>query len=92
VGVIEGKAVVANQLGLHARPAAEMAKAANRFQSEIQVAKDGVWVNAKSILGVMTLAAERGSELLIKADGPDAEAAVASMAELIRRDWKMTDV
>jgi len=92
MGVIERKAIVANQLGLHARPAAELAKTANRFESQIQVAKDGTWANAKSILGVMTLAAERGSELLIKAEGPDGEAAVAAIAELIERDWNMTDV
>jgi phosphotransferase system HPr (HPr) family protein len=92
MGLIEVKATVSNQLGLHARPAAELVKIAHRFESEIQIAKDGMWVNAKSILGVMTLAAERGSELSIKAEGPDADAAVAAIAELIGRDWKLTDV
>ena len=92
MGVIEVKSTVANRLGLHARPAAELVKIANRFESEIQIAKDGMWVNAKSILGVMTLAAERGSELSIKAEGPDADAAVAAIAELIGRDWNLTDV
>jgi phosphocarrier protein HPr len=92
MGVIEVKATVANRLGLHARPAAELVKIANQFESEIQIAKDGMWVNAKSILGVMTLAAERGSELSIKAEGPDADAAVAAIAELIGRDWNLTDV
>ena len=90
--MIEAKATVANRLGLHARPAAELVKTAHRFKSEIQISKDGMWVNAKSILGVMTLAAERGSELSIKADGLDADAAVAAVAELIGRDWNMTDV
>ncbi len=90
--MIEAKATVANRLGLHARPAAELVKTATRFESEIQIAKDEVWVNAKSILGLMTLAAERGSELSIKADGRDADAAVAAIAELIERDWNMTDV
>ena len=90
--MIEVKATVANRLGLHARPAAELVKTATRFESEIQIAKDEVWVNAKSILGLMTLAAERGSELSIKADGRDADAAVAAIAELIERDWNMTDV
>ncbi len=90
--MIEVKATVANRLGLHARPAAELVKIAYRFESDIQIAKDGTWVNAKSILGVMTLAAERGSELSIKAEGPDADAAVAAIAELIGRDWNLTDV
>ncbi len=90
--MIEARATVANRLGLHARPAAELVKTATRFESEIQIAKDGMWVNAKSILGVMTLAAERGSELSIKADGPDADAAVGAIAELIGRDWNLTDV
>lgn len=92
MGIVEGKSIVANQLGLHARPAAELAKTANRFESLIQIAKDGVWVNAKSILGVMTLAAERGSELLVKAEGADAQAAVDAIVELIKQDWNMTDV
>ncbi len=90
--MIEAKATVANRLGLHARPAAELVKIANRFESEIQIAKDGIWVNGKSILGVMTLAAERGSEVSIKAEGPDADAAVAAIADLIGRDWNLTDV
>ncbi len=92
MGVIEVKATVANRLGLHARPAAELVKIANRFESEIQIAKDGIWVNGKSILGVMTLAAERGSEVSIKAEGRDADAAVAAIADLIGRDWNLTDV
>ena len=89
--MIEARATVANRLGLHARPAAELVKTAPRFESEIEIAQDGMWVNAKSILGVMTLAAERGSELSIKADGPDADAAVGAIAELIGRDWNLTD-
>ena len=92
MGIVEGKSIVANRLGLHARPAAELAKTANRFECLIQIAKDGMWVNAKSILGVMTLAAERGSELLVKAEGADAQAAVDAIVELIKRDWNMTDV
>jgi phosphotransferase system HPr (HPr) family protein len=92
MGLIERKATVANRLGLHARPAAELVKVANRFTAGIELAKDGMWVNAKSILGVMTLAAERGSELAIKADGPDAEAAVDAVAAVVQRDWGQQDV
>ncbi len=92
MGVTEDTVTVANRLGLHARPAAELVKVAGKFQSEIQIAKDGVWVNAKSILGVMTLAAEQGSVLAVKADGDDAREAVAAVIALVQRNWDFTDV
>lgn len=73
---------VVNRLGLHARPAAQIVQQANRFQSEIKISKDGLEVNAKSIMGVMMLAAEMGSELLITAEGPDEESAVEAIAQV----------
>jgi phosphocarrier protein len=83
MAVIEREAKVVNPLGMHARPAAELVKVANRFKSAVEVRKDDVAVNAKSILGVMTLAAECGSSLFIKADGEDAEEAVAALLALV---------
>lgn len=74
---------ILNKYGLHARPAAEFVKLANKFQSEVWVAKDQVEVNGKSIMGVMMLAAERGSTVDIRASGGDAEAAVAALAQLV---------
>jgi len=74
---------ILNKYGLHARPAAEFVKLANKFQSEVWVAKDQVEVNGKSIMGVMMLAAERGSVVDIRASGGDAEAAVAALAKLV---------
>lgn len=74
---------VANAYGLHARPAAEFVKLANRFEAEIFVGKDGLEVNGKSIMGVMMLAADRGSTLEIKACGLDAEAAVKALVKLV---------
>jgi phosphocarrier protein len=74
---------VANVYGLHARPAAEFVKLANQFESEILVSKDGMEVNGKSIMGVMMLAAEKGSAIEIKARGPDAEAAVKALVKLV---------
>src|SRR5262249_776318 len=71
--VTERQATVVNSLGLHARPAAQFVKIAAAYQAEIEVAKDGVAVNAKSIMGVMMLAAEQGSQLTVRANGPDAE-------------------
>ena len=81
--MIEQTATVVNPLGLHARPAAQLVKLANTFASEIQLIKDGVPVNGKSIMGVMILAAECGSSLTIRAEGSDAEAAVAALIELV---------
>ena len=76
-------ATVVNPLGLHARPAAALVKLASTFQSHIEVARDDVSVNGKSIMGVMMLAAECGSVLTFKADGPDAEKAVEALAALV---------
>lgn len=81
--MIEREATIVNQDGLHARPAAQIVRLANTFASEIELAKDGVGVNGKSIMGVMMLAAECGSCITIRADGPDAEAAVAALAQLV---------
>jgi phosphocarrier protein len=81
--VIERPATIVNQEGLHARPAARIVRLASSFTSEIEIMKDGVGVNAKSIMGVMMLAAECGSQITIRADGPDAEQALAALAELV---------
>ena len=74
---------IANKYGLHARPAAEFVKRAGKFRASIYVKKDDVEVNGKSIMGVMMLAAEHGSEITIRATGEDAEQAVTSLAELV---------
>jgi phosphocarrier protein HPr len=81
--VIEYQATIVNQEGLHARPAARIVRLANSFASEIELAKDGLEVNGKSIMGVMMLAAECGSSIVIRAQGPDAEQAVQALAELV---------
>jgi phosphocarrier protein len=87
VTAVERVVAIVNPLGLHARPAAEFVKLAARFASEIQVEKDGMTVNGKSIMGVMTLAAECGSTLRIRAEGPDAEAAADALADLVSRGF-----
>ena len=74
---------IANRNGLHARPAAEIVRTAARFKSEITIARDDLEVNGKSIMGVMMLAAEFGVTLVVKADGPDADEAVNSLAQVI---------
>jgi phosphocarrier protein len=74
---------VINKLGIHARPAAVFARTANKFKSDVFVEKDGETINAKSIMGLMMLAAGPGSKLLIIATGPDAADAVKAIEDLI---------
>jgi phosphocarrier protein len=74
---------IVNRNGLHARPAAEIVKAASKFKSDITIMRDDLEVNGKSIMGVMMLAAEFGSTLQLKATGPDAEQAVDALAVLV---------
>ena len=81
--MIEREATIVNQDGIHARPAARIVRLASNFTADIELAKDGVGVNGKSIMGVMMLAAECGSSITIRANGPDAEAAVAALADLV---------
>jgi phosphocarrier protein len=81
--VTERLATIVNQEGLHARPAARIVRLASMFESDIELVKDGLDVNGKSIMGVMMLAAECGSSITIRAKGPDAEQAVEALAELV---------
>lgn len=72
--------------GLHARPAAEFVKRAKRFTAEITVSKGDREANAKSSLGIMSLGAKKGEEIVIHAEGDDAEEAVAALADFISAD------
>ena len=74
---------VSNKLGLHARASAKLTKLASTFQSEVALSRNGRRVNAKSIMGVMMLAAGKGSRVLLDAEGVDAEAALAALTKLI---------
>jgi len=74
---------IQNKLGLHARAAASFVKTAFRFKSDIFLSKDEETANGKSIMGLLTLAAEKGTAVTIKAVGPDAQEAVLALAELI---------
>ena len=69
---IERTFVIVNSLGMHARPAAMLVQAANRFRSEVVIDRDGTQVNAKSIMGVLTLAASKGTQILLSCEGEDA--------------------
>jgi phosphocarrier protein HPr len=81
--VIEREATIVNSEGLHARPAARIVRLASTFNADIEISKDGVGVNGKSIMGVMMLAAECGSSITIRAQGSDAEQAAEALAALV---------
>ena len=75
--------VVTNQLGLHARAAARFVHVAARFESQIRVGRDGKVMDGKSIMGILLLAAARGSTITITADGPDESDAVQALCGLV---------
>ena len=79
---LEKTFVVVNALGLHARPAALVVQTANRFRSDVQFEKEGLQINAKSIMGVLTLAAGRGTPVLVSCEGDDAADALAAVGKL----------
>jgi len=73
--MITDKLIIKNEVGLHARPAAQFVKIAERYKSNVRLCKDSIWVNGKSVLGILTLAAEHGSEIIIEVTGPDEQTA-----------------
>jgi phosphocarrier protein len=92
MALIEREARIVNPLGMHARPAAEFVKTASQFKSDVLVCKDGLSVNGKSIMGVMMLAAEQGSSMLIKADGEDAQLAMDALLALVAAGFNEMDL
>ncbi|WP_432821104.1 HPr family phosphocarrier protein [Trichloromonas sp.] len=78
---------IVNRLGLHARAAAQLVQTANRFHADVTVAKDGVEVNGKSIMGILMLAAPKGSQIEVNVAGPDMEQAFAAIAQLIENGF-----
>jgi len=86
--MIEKDVVVRNRAGIHARPAASIVKVANKFKSEITIKKDNDEINAKSIMGIITLAAVFQTELKIIADGEDEEAAVEALYNLFENKFE----
>ena len=81
--VVEAELVLKNKYGLHARPATLLAETANNFESEVVIEKGDQVSNGKSIFELMMLAAEMGSQLRVRATGPDAAEAVAALAALV---------
>ena len=81
--MIERTLRIKNKLGLHARAAVKFVNTANRFMADVLVVKDGSSIDGKSILGILTLAATQGSDIVIRLEGPDEAAAAQALAELI---------
>ena len=92
MAVVEREARIVNPLGMHARPAAEFVKVAARFKSKVDVSRDTLSVNGKSIMGVMMLAAEQGSSLRIRAEGADAEQATEALCALVAAGFNEMDL
>lgn len=84
---MQAQVTIQNQLGLHARPAMSFVDTAQKFASQITVKNSKLTVDGKSIMQMMLLAAERGTELLIQATGPDAAAAINALRELVDRKF-----
>lgn len=80
--MIEKEITVVNRAGIHTRPAAAIVKLSARFKSDIFIIRDGFQINAKSIIGVMTLAAEQGCKLILRTSGEDEESASEKISEL----------
>ena len=81
--MIQQELEIINKLGLHARASAKFTQLAAKFQSDVWLTRNGRRINAKSIMGVMMLAAGKGAKVLLEADGPDEEACIAALGGLI---------
>ncbi|MEW6196934.1 MAG: HPr family phosphocarrier protein [Bacteroidota bacterium] len=85
--MIEKKVKIVNNAGLHTRPAATIVKLAAKYRSDFFLNKDGLHINGKSIIGVMTLAAEKGSEIVLTFDGADEEEAAKEIVDYFNRGF-----
>ena len=85
--MIQCEVTIKNRAGLHTRPAASLVKLAAKYKAEFFIEKDGIEINGKSIIGVMTLAAEQGSKLLLRFSGEQEEAACRDIVDLFNRGF-----
>lgn len=85
--MIEQAVRIKNKLGLHARAAVKFVNLANRFQSSVKIVKDGNEIDGKSILGILTLAATMGSEIVLKISGPDEDGSIKELFALINNKF-----
>ena len=89
--MLQQEVEIINKLGLHARASAKLTEIAGRFKSSVWVSRSGRRVNAKSIMGVMMLAAARGSTLVVETEGPDEQEALAAVTRLIASRFEEND-
>ena len=87
--MVEKKVLLKNEEGLHGRAAASFVREANKFESGIKIQSGDVAVNGKSIIGIMSLGAFSGEELIIKADGEDEEEALDALIEHVKNNFEM---
>ena len=85
--MVEREVTIKNRTGLHTRPAATLVKLAAKFKSDFFILKDGMQINGKSIIGVMTLAAEQGAKLILRFQGEDEEQAAMAIVELFEKGF-----
>jgi phosphocarrier protein HPr len=85
--MIEEKVTIVNKAGMHTRPAATIVKLASKYRCEFFILKDGMNINGKSIIGVMTLAAEMGSEVVLSFEGEDEKEAAAEIVDYFKRGF-----
>ncbi len=86
--MLERTIEIKNKLGLHARAAAKFVKLANRFSSSVKIIKDGNEIDGKSILGILTLAATQGTQIILKVSGGDEALALKALIELINNKFQ----
>ena len=89
--MLQQEVEIINKLGLHARASAKLTQVAGRFKSNVWVSRNGRRVNAKSIMGVMMLAAAKGSTLVVETDGPDEDQAMKAVTHLISSRFEETE-
>ncbi|MFH1943653.1 MAG: HPr family phosphocarrier protein [bacterium] len=81
------KLVIKNKMGLHARPAALFVETASKYHADVSISKDGLEVNGKSIMGVMMLGAEQGSEIVLKTNGKDEKSVFKALMDLLEEKF-----
>jgi len=86
--MLDKKVTIINRLGLHARAAAKFVKLANRFKASVKIEKDGVMIDGKSILGILTLAAVQGTTITLKINGADEKSALKALIILIEKRFE----
>ena len=84
--MVKRKLIIQNKYGLHARPAVEFVQIASQYDADITISKDGVEVNGKSMMGVLMLAADKGSKVILKTNGKDEDELIEALTDLLMKE------